>query len=294
MKKKPVKQGYFVVRLVFFIVKEIMEQISLFPWSKKDFVALPSSFVYRNLPVVLNRRPYQRSLRLYIKKKDVIYITCSLSVNLKQIKSFLSANWPWVQKQILAQQKIRKKYPEKTFREGELFLFRGRKLTLKYKKNQENLLTSPPEKLPYFYAEKDKLVYFWREGEDISKALLKNKLRAFYESTGERHLKSAVSVFSARMGLFPKSLRIGAQKSLWGSCSSKGRVSLNWRLVATPPEVLNYVVIHELAHLKYLNHSEAFWSLVAKFSPEYEEHEQWLKKNVYALDFLLLRSDLHG
>ena len=89
------------------------------------------------------------------------------------------------------------------------------------------------------------------------------------------------------MRLVPKAVRVGSQRSLWGSCSSEGNISLNWRLVVAPPEVMNYVVTHELAHLKYLDHSAAFWSLVARFCPDYKKYEAWLGHNTYTPDFLL-------
>lgn len=67
--------------------------------------------------------------------------------------------------------------------------------------------------------------------------------------------------------------------SRWGSCSSKGNLNFNWRLILAPEEILKYVVIHETAHLEELNHSSRFWALVSRRCPDFETHRMWLKKN---------------
>lgn len=74
-------------------------------------------------------------------------------------------------------------------------------------------------------------------------------------------------------------IRIGEQKTKWGSCSTTGTLSFNWRLLLGPKEVLDYVVIHELAHLKEPNHSPAFWALVEQLCPDHKTHRKWLNTN---------------
>ena len=70
-------------------------------------------------------------------------------------------------------------------------------------------------------------------------------------------------------------------------------MSLNWRLIAAPVECLDYVVIHELSHLKYQNHSKSFWSLVERYSPHWKSHKKWLRDHQYDFDFLAKKSELH-
>lgn len=74
-------------------------------------------------------------------------------------------------------------------------------------------------------------------------------------------------------------IRIGDQSTRWGSCSSKGTISYNWRLVLMPEEVQNYVVVHELCHLHEMNHSKRFWELVKGVIPDYEKRRKWLKEH---------------
>ncbi len=98
--------------------------------------------------------------------------------------------------------------------------------------------------------------------------------------------KQAAEVIKARcryyapvMGVSYGTVTIREQKTRWGSCSAKGNLNFNWKLVLMPPEILDYVVVHELAHRIQLNHSAAFWAEVGKILPDYKERRQWLKVN---------------
>ncbi len=87
------------------------------------------------------------------------------------------------------------------------------------------------------------------------------------------------SDYAKRLGVSFQKIRIGNQRTRWGSCSSKGTISYNWRLILMPEPIMDYVVVHELCHLLEMNHSKQFWGLVAGIIPNYAEYRTWLKKN---------------
>jgi predicted metal-dependent hydrolase len=94
---------------------------------------------------------------------------------------------------------------------------------------------------------------------------------------GVRELASALAEEEAeRLGVAYRRIRIGDQRTLWGSCSPSGTLSFNWRLVLAPLEVLDYVVVHELCHLRIPNHSRRFWALLSGRRPHYGESRSWL------------------
>ena len=84
--------------------------------------------------------------------------------------------------------------------------------------------------------------------------------------------------FAARMGVTYGRITIREQKTRWGSCSSAGNLNFNWKLVLMPLEILDYVVVHELAHRKEMNHSPKFWVIVEREMPDYQERKQKLKE----------------
>lgn len=82
-----------------------------------------------------------------------------------------------------------------------------------------------------------------------------------------------------RIGVEYRRIRIGGQRTLWGSCSARGTLSFNWRLVLAPPPVLDYVVVHELCHLRVPNHSRRFWALVERHRPHWRQQRNWLREH---------------
>lgn len=92
-------------------------------------------------------------------------------------------------------------------------------------------------------------------------------------------IKARCSYYAPIMGVSYGTVTIREQKTRWGSCSAKGNLNFNWKLVLMPREIMDYVVVHELAHRIQMNHSAAFWAEVGKILPDYRERRQWLKVN---------------
>lgn len=104
-------------------------------------------------------------------------------------------------------------------------------------------------------------------------------LEALLQKQARITLKKITRSRSDQMGLHPAQVTIRDQRTRWGSCSSKGTISLNWRLIMAPPTVLDYVIVHELCHLVEHNHSKRFWQLVAQNCSEFKKMRLWLKNN---------------
>ena len=106
--------------------------------------------------------------------------------------------------------------------------------------------------------------------------LTAEEIRALADRAG-REIPPRVEMFARKAGVSYGRITIRNQKTRWGSCSGKGNLNFNCLLMLAPPEVLDYVVVHELCHRKQMNHSAAFWAEVARVIPDYKEHVQWLK-----------------
>lgn len=102
-------------------------------------------------------------------------------------------------------------------------------------------------------------------------------IRATLSSVALKRIRERLDYFAPRVGKAPGRVAIREQKSRWGSCSHKGNLNFNWKLIMAPPQALDYVVIHELCHLHEFNHSPRFWTLVAAQMPDYEIWKKWLK-----------------
>lgn len=104
-------------------------------------------------------------------------------------------------------------------------------------------------------------------------------LLAWYRQQALATLSQKTTSWSRRLDVNVKKITIKDQKTRWGSCSSRGGISLNWRLIMAPPPVIDYLVIHELCHLRQPNHSPAYWREVARWCPDFRLHRQWLRQH---------------
>lgn len=102
-------------------------------------------------------------------------------------------------------------------------------------------------------------------------------LEQAYRRQAKTRLEERAAYFASRMGVSYQRISVRAAKTRWGSCSAKGNLNFHWKLILMPPQVLDYVVVHELAHRKEMNHSPAFWAEVEKILPDYRERRKWLK-----------------
>ena len=117
------------------------------------------------------------------------------------------------------------------------------------------------------------------QGESVEREYLTNEEIKKLADKALQHIPKRVSYFAKQIGVTYGKITIRNQKTRWGSCSSKGNLNFNCLLMLTPPEVIDYVVVHELCHRKEMNHSGAFRAEVEKILPDYKEQVKWLKEN---------------
>lgn len=106
---------------------------------------------------------------------------------------------------------------------------------------------------------------------------LSETLRAEWTGKTQSRLPAVIARYSEALGVKPRSVKVANQRSRWGSCSARGNVRFSWRIAEFPDRVFDYIVVHELAHLKEMNHGSRFWALVADQIPDHKTHRRWLK-----------------
>lgn len=114
---------------------------------------------------------------------------------------------------------------------------------------------------------------------DDSPETLTTALEKWYRAQAGIIFEERVRAVNIKTGFRINRISIRGQKTRWGSCSRLGNLNFNWKLIMAPQAVIDYIVIHELAHLKEMNHSSRFWSLVESLCPDYKKHRKWLKEN---------------
>ena len=115
------------------------------------------------------------------------------------------------------------------------------------------------------------------------KTMITEEMRKDGVKKALKFIPERVEYYAELMGVSYGRITIREQKTRWGSCSCKGNLNFNWKLMLMPPEILDYVVVHELAHRKEMNHSRDFWDMVAGVMPEYKEYRKWLRDHGHEL-----------
>jgi predicted metal-dependent hydrolase len=239
---------------------------------------------YLDFDLEIHRRAMKRNISITIRPQRPIRVSVGKLISLRKIEEFIFDKRHWIQKHQQKFAEIQKTNPRRKLKEGESYLFKGEEHIFK--------VSLTLHKKAFVAIEGQKLNLFYPNGKwntslkEDNHAHSRELVFSFYKREAIRHMSTRVEELSRSTGLHPTKLSFRNQKTRWGSCSSRGHLNLNWRLVAAPIYVIDYVIIHELCHLRHLNHSQAFWDLVQKHDPEYLKAEQWLKHNYGQLDFL--------
>ena len=200
--------------------------------------------------------------------------------------------------------------PAHTFQEGDTFLFLGEPYRLAFCSKAQNRQGGQGNQKSHGAAlaqkramgaqgvtldQKGKILVMEFQTEHAEAASVQKKLEEWYISQAKQVFPERVSQYYPLVSRMAKDMgkeispvnRIAVrnQKTRWGSCSSKGNLNFNWRLLMAPAEALDYVVVHELCHLAYLNHSKQFWQMVTALLPDCRERRNWLKTNGMYLDW---------
>ncbi|MBW8186577.1 M48 family metallopeptidase [Shewanella nanhaiensis] len=203
-----------------------------------------------------------------IKVDDgLVSVVVPKALEIERIKQLVADKYLWIIQKIALHEES-KPASDREFISGEAYAYLGRNYRLKVIAGAYT-----PVKLI-----QGRLVATLPDGAKRSN-LVRDAVIRWYKLNALRKIKEKVRRYSKVMGLEPKSIDIKTFKSRWGSCSPKGELDFNWVIVMAPNRVVDYVVIHELCHLKQLDHSPKFWKEVERVMPDYAEHKEWLKVN---------------
>ncbi len=177
----------------------------------------------------------------------------------------------WVLRQRDRYARYRDEMPERRFEEGECFLVLGKERPIRVKPDAESRMMEDEIQL---------------SGSRVESTCIQDELERLYRETARDHFTARADHFCEVMGATYEQIQIRNQKTRWGSYSPRtGTLSLNFRLLMAPPEVVDYVIAHELAHEEHPNHGPRFWRLVAQHVPDYREKGEWLEENGHRLIF---------
>jgi len=220
----------------------------------------------QNIPYTL-KSSHRRTLALQVSGDDQVTVFAPTRMPGYAIHHFLMSRAEWLIEKLRHFAVLKLQYPPKTYRSGDMFLLQGTAHRLE-------VLTASEFRRSSVECVDGKLVVRTSSDDKVPQAL-----RRWYYSIAHEMVRQAVIRLSRDLGVTPTRISIANQKRRWGSCSAKGELRFNWRLAMMPAEIADYVVVHELAHLKVANHSRRFWAVVQTLLPDYKTHRAWLRVN---------------
>jgi len=213
----------------------------------------------------LKRSSRRRSIGLQINDRGLV-VSMPLRASEKWLHSVLQEKAQWVVEKLDNWQG--KKVPVQKWADGEPLLFRGETFTLRI---LPGLFSAQPQLTA------SNLIITVVDTEN--RISINKKIIKWYKCEAERVFAECVEHFAPLMGVSPREIKLSSARTQWGSCTAQGVVRLNWQLVTMPLHLIDYVVVHELAHLLEMNHSPAFWRVVEGACPDYvnmrRELRQW-------------------
>lgn len=184
--------------------------------------------------------------------------------------TFLSEHGDWVIRKLRSFERYRAQAPDRAFEPGERFPYLGEDRPLRIEPADEHRIAEEA---------------FVLADHKVEQSTIKDELEQTYRRAARTHFEERCTHFEDQLGVAHNRLEIRNQRTRWASCSPQETLSFNWRLVMAPPDVVDYIVVHELAHLKERKHTTRFWDIVREHVPEYQQHAQWLTEHSARLIF---------
>ena len=224
---------------------------------------MSNQYNYKDIDYSL-KKSERKTTSIYIERDGTVTVIAPKPFDLPKIESILEKKRSWIYRGLAEWQDLNRTRVTREYVNGESFLYLGRNYQLEIVNNQ----------FKPFLLRQGK---FCLDAAELPDA--KKHFTEFYKGKLKSRLKEKVQIYAGKLGVAPSDLRILELKNRWGSCTAQGVINIHWKCAMLPANVLDYIIVHELAHLKYPNHTPSFWRAVEKVLLNYEAEKNWLKFN---------------
>ncbi len=215
--------------------------------------------------VIWKRSPRRkRSLALKFDRRGRLVAMTPLSLGVRELEAFVRSRASWIDRQARQNAEIEVRRAEDA---GRYLNFRGSRLPV-VQVTAKRLFVNRVEQTVEVGSRRP-----------LPDDLLYRRLAKWLREQADNELPQRLAALSTETSLEASGWQVKSYTARWGSCRHDGVIQLNWKLIKAPSEVIDYVILHELCHLRFFNHSPDFWGLVASYCPDYRQRRQWLKNH---------------
>ena len=232
--------------------------------------------VYGDTEIIykIKRRSGRTTAELALDPGKGVVVTCPPELSEERVQRLVIRKAPWILRKLKRAKQVVREPPSREYVSGETFFYLGKGYRLKVIEDESVypfdirltggrfMVRIPPV-------------------SDVHprEIMVSSALRSWFTRGSEKRLNERVSAYTSKVGVEPKAVVVKNQMKRWGSCTSEGILYLNWRIIMAPMSVVDYVIVHELTHMRTPDHSSAFWKDVGKVLSDYERRKEWLRVN---------------
>lgn len=218
----------------------------------------------------VQRKARRKKIAMFVEPSGRLRFVAPLRTRTATIDKFLQSSSEWVLHKLQEMQKNSVPHFPAQFNEGSVFFFKGEEYPLTMMPDQKTcgivdgrLVPPAPDS---------------RLSPDAKQEEIRLDIILWYKKQARHYLTERTQFWCGQMGLHYRSLKITSPTRQWGSCTAQNDIRLNWRVMMAPPDIIDYLIVHELAHIQHKHHRNAFWNLVEQFIPDYKIRQQFLKR----------------
>jgi len=226
----------------------------------------------------------RKTITISVDSKGNILVKAPSRLTDEKVLELVKNKSSWIERKLLLVEKTVGRTRERQYVNDEIFYYMGKEYSLQ-------LIDDASRKKITINIYDDKLVItipiskvgIINEGI-VNETIIKSALTKWYKQMAKVKISERVTYYESFFSEKPGPVIVKEQKKRWGSCSQDGTLRFNWRIIMAPEHIVDYIVVHEMCHLRYMNHASEFWNLVERILPDFKIRKDWLKKNGITLE----------
>ena len=211
----------------------------------------------------------KKNLTIEVEAPNIITAIAPIGTSEEIVLSMVKKKSVWIVQKLFEIREVEYRKREKQYVNGEGFIYLGRNYSLQIE-------LQPNLEKAYSKLIRGKFCVYSSTKDEHN---IKEALEEWFKEKAKEKISERIAYYQSYFDEKPKGIKIKEQQKRWGSCTSKKELLFNWKCIMAPSPVLDYIVVHEMAHMVYMNHSKEFWHLVKKVLPDYVQRKEWLRNN---------------
>lgn len=211
----------------------------------------------------------RKTTDIVIERNGSIVVRPPLNHTPEQVDAIVESKRMWIYRNLAEWRDLNATSVIREWVNGETFLYLGRSYRL-------SLMTEQAEPLKL---KEGRFCLSRKLIDEGGTTAAKKAFEAYYIEKGLQRISERVKYYAPKVGVTASSIKVKDMGFRWASCSASGALNFHWKCMLAPAKIIDYIIVHELCHMHYRNHSEAFWNEVDKVIPDYRERKEWLRKN---------------